>query len=82
MKITVKSERKENMNVPFDEIPVGHVYIAEYRGGPVALKLCNGEAVLLTHWDDGAWFCMAAGFKGTPAYKVLGRLTEIIVEEE
>ena len=82
MKVTVKSKQKENMNVPFDEIPVGYVYIAERHNGPTALKLCDEEAVLLTHWNNDVWFEMAGGFKGQPAYKILGKLTEIIVEEE
>jgi hypothetical protein len=27
------------------------------------------------------WFKIADGFKGKPAYEILGKLTEIVVEE-
>ena len=86
MKVTVKPKtQKENQKVPFDEIPVGYVYVAKYTNGPIALKLNCGEAVLLRHYDDlpgSDFFEIAAGFKGEPAIKVLGKLTELIVEEE
>ena len=84
MKVTVKSKQKEDMSVPFDKIPVGYVYIAGRYNGPLALKLENNGATLLTYNSDGSnnWFDMADGYKDVPAYKILGRLTEIIVEEE
>ena len=83
MKVTVKPKtQKENQKVPFDEIPVGYVYVAKYYDGPITLKLCDNEAVLLFHQNDSGWFAIANGFKDLPAYKVLGKLTEVIVEEE
>jgi len=36
----------------------------------------------LSHFRDEDWFEIADGFKGKPAYKVLGKLMEIIVEED
>ena len=81
MKVTiVPKEKEDNEEIPFDEIPVGTVYIAESKAGPMALKLEDGEAALLTFNNDD-WFVLADGHKGTPAYKILGKLTEIIVEE-
>ena len=84
MKVTVKEKQDKNREIPFDEIPVGYVYVAKYSDGPVALKLNDNKAVLLCYEndnDDYDWFKLAEGFKGEPAYKVLGKLTEIIVEE-
>ena len=81
MKVTVKPKQEERHDVPFDEIPVGYVYVVKYTDGPVVLKLNDGEAVLLCHDDSGDFFDMAAGFKGAPAYEVLGKLAEVIVEE-
>ena len=87
MRITVKEKQDQdqdkNMNVPFEKIPAGYVYIAGNNHGPVALKLNNSEAVLLSFCRYGIdWFNMAIGFRNEPAYKILGKLTEIIVEEQ
>lgn len=81
MKITVKPKQEENCKVPFDEIPVGYVYVVE-RLGSIALKLLGGEAVLLKFDSNGgSWFAIADDYKGMAAYKILGKLTEIIVKE-
>jgi hypothetical protein len=83
MKITIKpKQKKENHDVPFNEIPVGSVYVAKYYEGPIALKLKGDMAVLLTHGvvDASDLFVLADGFKDEPAYEILGKLTEIIVE--
>ena len=87
MRITVKEKQDQdqdkNMNVPFKEIPAGYVYIAGNSHGPVALKLEHNEAVLLSFCRYGiGWFNRALSFKNEPAYKILGKLTEIIVEEQ
>ena len=87
MKVTIKEKQKKEKNheIPFDEIPTGYVYVTKYSDGPIALKLNDNKAVLLCYENDDDyydWFEMADGFKGTPAYKVLGKLTEVIVEEE
>jgi len=87
MKITVKNKKEEKKEIPFDEIPVGAVYVARFHDGPIVLKLNDGEAVLLSHSDENEenelsdWFEIADGFKGEPATKILGKLTEIVVEE-
>jgi len=84
MKIAIKPEEKKEHNIPFDKIPVGYVYIADDCNGPIALKLTGGEAVLLCHEYDGdnGWFGLANIFKGVPAYEILGKLTEVVVEKE
>jgi len=85
MKVTVKpKEKKESCKIPFDEIPVGYVYVALYSDGPITLKLKNGDAVLLSYNDGlsvNEYLEIAKGFKGKPAYKILGKLTEIVIEE-
>lgn len=82
MKITVKPKPEpEQCEILFDDIPVGYVYIANDSDGPTVLKLRNNEAVLLINYDNDRWFKLAKGYKGLPAYKILGKLTEIIVEE-
>jgi len=81
MKVTVKPKQTEkSQEIPFDEIPVGYVYVAEFSDGPIALKLKDEQAVLLSHYDGGDWFCVTEGFKGMPATKILGKLVEVIVE--
>jgi len=92
MIITTKPKKTEKVVIiPFNEIPVGHVYVVKYYDGPIALKLKGNNAVLLCDNEDDTdnrfeddtdnRFEIADGFKGEPAYKVLGELTEIIVEE-
>lgn len=84
MKITVKEKQEEKGKVTaFNDIPVGYVYIVTCKGGPVALKLRDNKAVLLTYGCEynPDWFTLAVGFEGRPAHKILGKLTEIIVEE-
>ena len=82
MKITIKPEpKKENHEIPFDKIPVGYVYEVLVNG-PTMLKLKKNEAVLLNYSSGDNWFKIADGHKGIPAYKILGKLTEIIVEEK
>jgi len=82
MKVTVNpKEKQDNHDIPFDEIPVGYVYVALYSDGPIALKLCNGEAMLLKYGNGDEWFTIADGYNGKPASKILGKLTEVVVEE-
>ena len=83
MKVTVKAKPKpKQCGIPYDDIPVGYVYIAGSHTGPIALKLVKGNAVLLAnHPRSIDWFEITEGFKGVPAYKILGKLTEIVVKE-
>jgi hypothetical protein len=81
MKVTVKPKKVEKKEVPFNEIPVGSVYRIKYHNGPIALKLIYNEVVLLKYNDNEEWFEIAKALRCKPAYEVLGKLTEIIVEE-
>ena len=86
MKITVRPILKlKNQVVPFDEIPVGYVYVIQRPGEPVMLKLCKDEAVLLNYGaglNSDERLKLANDFKGLPTNRILGKLTEIIVEKE
>jgi hypothetical protein len=82
MKITIKPKQKrEDHDVPFNAIPAGYVYVVSIGDGPIALKLKHNEAVILNHSTGVDWFELAVGLKGDPACKILGKLTEIVVEE-
>jgi hypothetical protein len=84
MKVTVKAKQEKSCEVPFDEIPVGYIYVVYSTTEPIALKLENNNAVLLGHkgaFSDSNFFKIANGLKGTPAIKILGKLTEVVVEE-
>jgi len=81
MKVTVKEKQKEkNHKIPFDEIPVGYVYVCAFQGNTM-LKLKNDEAVALTWHDGDDCLSIANVTKNKPACKILGKLTEIVVEE-
>lgn len=89
MKTTIISEQKKSQKTPFDKIPVGYVYMAGDSTGPIALKLRDGEAVLLANYFIGEegmptddLFKLADGYKNVSAHKILGKLTEIIVQED
>lgn len=82
MKVTVKPKpKKEVCEIPFDKIPSGYVYVCSFQGNTM-LKLKDGEAVALTWCDGGNCLRVARATKNMPATKILGKLTEIIVEEE
>lgn len=82
MKVIVKEKNKKDEKVPFEGIPVGYVYIGGYRNGPILLKLENEEAAILAYGNNIDWFHLAIGWRGMPAYKILGKLTEITVTVE
>jgi len=83
MKVTVKQKPKKKEKVKFENIEIGQVF--KYQSGIIALKLADDESVLLKHFSGDNWFKIAAGFylnyKKEPIKKILGTLTEIIVEE-
>ena len=80
MKVTVKEKQKEkNCEILFNEIPVGYVY--ETFDGAVLLKTDFENAIIFKGSDDCDYLNIAHGYKEFPATKILGRLTEIIVEE-
>ena len=84
MKVTVRPKPKEEVDLRISDIKPGYVFKI-YQGdnypGPLALKLKNDKFALLT-WGDGAnWFVMDDGSWGNPSVKILGKLTEIIVQD-
>ena len=81
MKITIKPKQKEgNQRIPFNMIPTGYVYTI-HSGGPVMLKLSGDVAVLLCHNSGNDCFAGIYDFSIASAYKILGKLTEIVVEK-
>ena len=81
MKITVRRknpEKKKAIN-PVD-ISTGTIF--EFDDKTIGLKLHNEEIVLLNYVDGSTWCELASGYKTEPVTKILGRLSEIIVEEE
>jgi len=79
MKVTVKSKQVVSVKIPFDEIPSGSVY--ELDNGIVLLKVGFNNAVILKEHSGCDYFGMSYGYKCMPAIKILGKLTEVIVEE-
>ena len=80
MKITVK--KKQVKEVPFKDIPVGTVY--KIGMGGTLLKLGMEEAVILKFSSGKDWLEIAGkgggNWNGRPATEILGKITEIIVE--
>jgi len=80
MKVTVKERQKEeNHEVPFDEISAGYVY--KVFDDAVLLKVDSTNAVLLKRCGGCDYLGIAHDYKNFPAVKILGKLTEVIVEE-
>ncbi len=89
MKITIKEEKtRPNQPLRLEDIEPGSIIEFDIDHSPIGLvisKVGGGrEIVLLCHKfdndDDNAWFQLAAGWKKYPIRKVLGKLTEIVVE--
>jgi len=80
MKVTVKPKQTEkSREIPFDEIPPRSVY--KISNEVVLLKVNAENAVILVGHEGCDYFSMAGGYKTYPAVKILGKLTEVIVEE-
>jgi len=80
MKVTVKSTPQKKAKIRFEDVKPGEVF--EYEDGVVALKLKSNEAVLLAFNDGAFWLGTALARKSESVKKILGILTEIIVEEQ
>ena len=85
MKITIKKNKPEVKQVYIKDVPVGYVFkILNYKNndkGPTALKLCADRFVVLSYTSGYSWFIIGdAGWKDYTV-KILGELTEIVVEE-
>jgi len=77
MKVTVKEQK--SCEIPFDEILIGYVY--EVDDGAVLFKVDGNNAVIFKGFGGYDYLGLACGYKAFPAIKILGKLTEIIVEE-
>ena len=75
MKVTVNT-KKENLSI--NEMETGTVF--EYKDGSIGLKLCTEGVLLLSYTGGNLWLDLAKGYLTMPVEKVLGQLTEIIVE--
>jgi len=79
----IPKKEQEEVNIPFESIPAGTVYVA--LAGTTILKLDQNEAVLLNYnvntRDFAKSLVLAKEFKKYPANRILGRIKKIVVEE-
>lgn len=84
MKITVRKKEPEIKQVFIKDVPIGYVFeILDSDANYIkALKLWNEKVVLLKYSTGHDWFELKSGsaWKDSPI-RILGKLTEIIVEE-
>jgi len=85
MKITVRKSTKAEPKLLIRDIPVGCVFrIIEDEcdsSGPTALKLDKDKFILLTHSWGNNWFVVGQSCWDNYPTKILGELTEIILEK-
>ncbi len=82
MKITIKPEKEhKDQSIEFRNLEPGTIF--EYSVGVVGLKLRGGNAVLLTHGIVGTGDCfeLAVSYKEEPIKRILGKLVEIVVDQ-
>ena len=81
MEITVRKKESEKTKSTIADVKPGYVF--KIMRGPIALKLGAGDVVLLKFTNGGDWFGVwdERSWKDS-SVKILGRLSEIIVEEE
>lgn len=84
MKITIKKKESEVKQVFVKDVPPGYIFEITASGSRLvkALKLLSNKYVLLTYSSGMDWFEIndEMSWKDTPV-RILGKLTEIIVEE-
>ena len=89
MKITIKENVTELKQIlKLEDIMPGSIIEFDISNSPVGLVVSTvsgeNDIVLLAHlFSNGHfedWFQLAAGWKKQPIKRILGRLTEIIVE--
>lgn len=86
MKVTIKKNEPEVKPVYIGDVKTGYVF--EFlnpnnlkKKGPSVLKLWSGKSVILTFANGDNWLDLHDGSMEYRPVKVLGKLTEIIVEE-
>ena len=86
MKITIKGNEKVEPKITIEDVEPGYVFEI-FNSGPTtggkvkALKLEDGEAILLTYSSGCDWFEILddESWDNSPV-KILGKLTEIVVD--
>jgi hypothetical protein len=83
MKITVRKKEPEVKQVYIEDVPVGYVFkIHDSCCKPDALKLRNNRFVLLNFLnEDDSYLEVNDGTWRDTSVEIVGKLTEIIVEE-
>ena len=87
MRITIKEKRSvQSKPINLEDLEPGMVIQFGIDKSPIGLVISDGKGgndiVLLCHYadDDNGWFQIAMGWKTMPIVKILGKLTEIVVE--
>ncbi len=80
MKITVIPSKQKPQTISYNEIEPGTIY--QVKDGTIILKLHYDAAVLLEYPSGGTYLEIAKGYRAFPAVKILGKISEIVVEEE
>jgi len=88
MRITIKEKKSiQSKPVKLQDLKPGTIIQFDISQSPTGLVISGdkdgNDIALLCHdhdTDDGDWFQIAMGWKTMPIAKVLGKLTEIIVE--
>jgi len=86
MRITIKQkESVQSKPIQLQDLEPGTIVVV--GGGPTGLVIMgmydeSRELVLLTHFKDGTgdWFSVPGGWDDSPITKIIGKITEIIVE--
>lgn len=85
MRITIKKQTQIEKPIRLQNLEPGTVVVIQ--NGPTAfviegMERKNRELTMLTHNSDGTdgWFSVPGGWKSAPITKILGKITEIIVE--
>jgi hypothetical protein len=83
MKITIKESAQKQKEIKLENLEPGTI-IGFGEDHPIGLVVdkINGkkEIVLLVYCDGSNWFEIMKGYKTYPIKKILGKITEIIVD--
>ena len=85
MKVTIKKSTEPKQLLRLEDIEFGSIIEFDTNDSPIGLVISSiddsRDIALLKHSIDGLdWFQLAAGWKTQPIKRILGKLTEIIVE--
>jgi hypothetical protein len=83
MKITIKESVQKQKKIKLEELEPGTIIEFDVIDSPSGLVFDSTkgkEILLLTLAPDIPWFEIAMGWKTMPIRKILGKLTEIVVD--